>query len=119
MKIAPIVFRWLAITWTIIILIGCLTPHEELPKELLGWNDKLLHALIFTPFVVAWVLAGFRISYVFIAGVLLGGIIELLQYTLPINRSGDWVDFAADAVGALLGVGVVWVIQKTNIIVGV
>ncbi|MVM39196.1 VanZ family protein [Spirosoma sp. HMF3257] len=113
MKIPPILFRWLASAWTIIMLIGCLTPNDKLPDSLTSFNDKFLHAGIFAPFVVLWILAGFRISYVFVVAILFGGLIELLQYTLPINRSGDWIDLAADSLGAFLGVILGWVVQKT------
>ncbi|MVM31030.1 VanZ family protein [Spirosoma sp. HMF4905] len=116
MRIPPIVFRWLAIIWTIIMLIGCLTPHADLPGELVEFNDKILHAVIFAPFAILWILAGFRLDYVLIAGILFGGLIEGLQYILPINRTADWIDLAADGLGTLIGVGLAWVVQKTKII---
>lgn len=39
-----------------------------------------------------------------------GGLMELGQAYLTTTRSGDWIDFCADALGALLGslVGVAW-----------
>ena len=37
------------------------------------------------------------------AAVIMGGVIELMQETLTACRSGDWMDFAADAIGALAG----------------
>lgn len=33
---------------------------------------------------------------------LYGGIVEILQETLTDNRSGDWIDFLADAIGVSL-----------------
>lgn len=101
------VMRWLAISWTIIMLIGCLTPHTELPGPILTLNDKLMHVAIFVPFSLLWILAGFRFNSVLIAGCLLGALIELLQYVLPINRSADWIDLFADCVGTIAGVGLV------------
>ena len=35
--------------------------------------------------------------------VLMGGMIEILQATCTSNRSGDWLDFAANCAGVLLG----------------
>lgn len=116
MKINPTVFRWLAIVWTIIMLIGCLTPHEELPGELVELNDKMLHAAIFAPFSILWILAGVRMNHTLIAGILLGALIEVLQYILPINRSADWIDFAADGLGVLIGIGLAWAVQKTRVV---
>lgn len=99
------VTRWLAIGWTIIMLIGCLTPHQEIPGPLISWNDKALHMLIFAPFSLLWIRAGFRLNKVVMAGFLFGAFIEALQYALPINRSAEWVDVLADCVGTLIGAG--------------
>ncbi|MBO4561241.1 MAG: VanZ family protein [Bacteroidaceae bacterium] len=38
-----------------------------------------------------------------IAPIVLGGLMELAQMYLTSNRSGDWADLAADAIGVLLG----------------
>ncbi|GAB3945600.1 hypothetical protein GCM10028805_14970 [Spirosoma harenae] len=112
MKIPPALVRWLAIIWTIIMLIGCLTPHEEIPGELATWNDKVLHILIFAPFTLLWALTGFQVGRVLIAGILFGALIEVLQYILPINRSADWMDLAADSLGAVAGILIVWLLPK-------
>lgn len=107
-----LVFRWLAIIWTIIMLVGCLTPHDHVPSLLMSWSDKLLHVAIFALFSVLWLWAGVSLVTVVVAGVFLGALIEVLQYLLPINRSADWEDLVADAVGAIVGVGLAWLIQK-------
>ncbi|MCK8492511.1 MULTISPECIES: VanZ family protein [Spirosoma] len=98
------VARWLAVGWSIVMLIGCLTPHEELPDTLTIWNDKLQHVAIFALFSFLWKEAGFRVGTVIVAGLLFGALIEVLQYVLPINRSADWDDLAADFGGTILGV---------------
>lgn len=42
--------------------------------------------------------------------ILLGGLMELVQAHLTTCRSGDWIDFEADAVGALIAtVGLIYV----------
>ncbi|WP_461090187.1 VanZ family protein [Spirosoma gilvum] len=112
MKISPILSRWLAVIWTIIMLVGCLTPHKDIPTGLIAWNDKLLHVLIFAPFTLLWLLAGFPAGRVLIAGILFGALIEALQYSLPINRSADWIDLLADSIGAAVGIGLVWLIPQ-------
>ena len=105
------IMRWLAITWTAIMFIGCLTPHDQVPDELLTWNDKLLHVAIFALFAGLWSLNGLRVTRILIAGLVAGALIEVLQYVLPINRSADWLDLAADVVGTGIGIGLglVWV----------
>ena len=97
------IMRWLAVLWTIIMLIGCLTPHQDIPGPIIAWNDKVMHVAIFAPFALLWMRAGFRLSNVLIAGFLFGVFIEGLQYVLPINRSADWADVLADAVGTAIG----------------
>ncbi|GAB2516537.1 VanZ family protein [Spirosoma aerophilum] len=115
MKISHTLIRWGAIGWTVIMLIGCLTPHSELPDELVAWNDKGQHIGIFALFAVLWRLDGIRPLQVGLIGVLFGGLIELLQYVLPINRSGDWVDLAADSLG--VGIGILLAIGVQRIVV--
>lgn len=102
--------RWLAIIWTVIMLIGCLTPHKDIPEELSSFNDKSLHIIIFVPFAILWILAGYRVGYVLVAGILFGALIEVLQGLLPINRNADWLDLAADSLGAVLGTIVGWLL---------
>ncbi|MBD2757535.1 VanZ family protein [Spirosoma validum] len=98
-----IILRGLAIIWTIVMLIGCLTPLPQLPGPVTDINDKLMHVVIFAPFSLLWILSGFRLNSVLIAGFLFGGLIELLQYALPVNRTGDWIDLFADCVGTVVG----------------
>lgn len=105
--------RRLAIVWSIIMLIGCLTPHKDVPEELATFNDKGLHIVIFVPFAVLWILAGFRVGWVLVAGILFGGLIEMLQGILPINRNADWLDLAADSLGAVIGTLGGWLLAKT------
>ena len=109
MKIGATFYRWLAIGWTIIMLIGCLTPHNEVPDELLTLNDKFIHIALFVPFAGLWVFTGMRYPTVLVFGLLVGALIEGLQYALPINRSADWLDLLADCLGTAMGVGITWV----------
>ncbi len=104
MKITPTLLRWLAIAWMVIMLIGCLTPHSDLPDDLLTLNDKGQHVSIFALFALLWRLAGYKSGTVIVMGILFGALIEVLQYFLPINRSADWIDLAADAIGVCLGI---------------
>lgn len=112
MKLTPTLFRWLAIVWTVIMLIGCLTPHAELPDELVNWNDKAQHIAIFALFTLLWRLAGLKFATAAVVGIVFGALIEVLQYVLPINRSADWADLFADSIGVVLGILLVPVAQK-------
>ena len=120
----------LTVLLTLGILVVCLLPVPETPLENVRFIDKYTHILLFGGY--AWVLwlesalyrhCAVRESRVetsrrsFDGSLLLltvawpalfGGLVEVLQATLTTCRSGDWLDFAADALGvfcaALLGV---------------
>ncbi|MFD2571646.1 VanZ family protein [Spirosoma soli] len=94
-----------AITWTIIMLIGCTIPGPDVPP-VMTLNDKFMHIGIFVPFAALWIIAGRRPMWVIIAGLLYGILIEVIQGVLPIHRSADVKDAIADFIGTLLGVGV-------------
>jgi VanZ family protein len=48
----------------------------------------------------------------FLFPVAFGGLIEILQATLTNIRSGDWMDFLYDAIGALAGVVICLIINR-------
>lgn len=41
---------------------------------------------------------------IIIFGILFGGLMEICQHYIFINRSGNWYDFIANTIGAILGV---------------
>lgn len=100
-----------AITWTIIMLIGCTIPGPQI-EPVVTLNDKFMHVAIFAPFAVLWIMAGRRPVWVIIAGLLYGILIEVIQGILPIHRSADVVDAIADFAGTLIGVGLGIGLQK-------
>lgn len=77
--------------------------------RVIGSHDKLIHAGSFAglAFLLAWALPTNKNRYmdnVWQALVLIvtyAGIDELLQ--IPVGRTADWYDFAADVVGAMVG----------------
>ena len=50
--------------------------------------------------------------WAWLAPVLMGGIIEIIQGTCTETRSGEWLDFVADAVGCTLAIGIGMIIKK-------
>ncbi|GAB3692922.1 hypothetical protein GCM10027592_12280 [Spirosoma flavus] len=107
-----VLMRWLAIVWTVVMLWGCLTPHQELPSTLLTVSDKAMHVAIFVLFAFLWQRAGYSLPVVLVVGIFFGAFIEVMQYVLPINRSADWLDLLADSIGAVLGVFLAWLVTK-------
>lgn len=91
-------------------------PGKDLPKAPFDEFDKLVHLAIyallsflsrvgFSKQPKSVLLSSkwqnfFSISF----SILMGGLIELLQEYVFINRYGDWNDFYANALGAVCGV---------------
>jgi len=108
---------WPAFVWALIVLILCGIPGNDLPKlTFLEWlnPDKIVHLILFgtQSFLL---IHGFQkqISYSFlnrnsisasiIITVLFGCLVEVLQDQIFINRSGDFRDAIANAIGAFTG----------------
>lgn len=102
--------RLAAILWTLLIFILCLWPGKELPKSDIPLIDKWVHFVLFAPFCFLWLCAqparSFkRLAAMFVAGCLLGYLVECLQGAFPsLGRSYDLLDVVADGIGSLLGV---------------
>ncbi len=100
-------WRWALLLLALLITVLALVPAP--PRQMdLGW-DKLNHVFAFAAMAVCAVF-GWRESRTALLAVLLallafGGAIELLQLQVP-NRSGEWADLGADAIG--IGLGALW-----------
>lgn len=92
---------------------GSLLPHA---KPILGL-DKVVHFLMYAGFAFTCVW-GYRKQFVsrdlaykkramlvtLIISIAYGGLTELMQeYFVPL-RTGDWMDFLADSIGAMVGI---------------
>ncbi|MDT8413025.1 MAG: VanZ family protein [Vicingaceae bacterium] len=113
MKLKPFIP---ALTWLIIIVVLSGYPGRNLPKAPFDEFDKLVHIAIYALLSFLSVLgfskqpnsfllnsklqSFFSISF----SVIMGGLIELLQEYVFINRYGDWYDFIANSLGAVCGV---------------
>lgn len=97
-----------------IILTLCLITVPQTQLSDISNIDKYVHAFMFMVLtLILWAesllqsTSRYRETIPFggIGGTTLffGGAIEILQSTLTSNRSGDWMDFLADAVGVALG----------------
>jgi VanZ family protein len=109
----------LAMAWTALILVLCLTPSEWFPRpESHGPRliniphfDKIIHATLFAVFGLLWtwaIVSPRRWAGVLIAGLLLALGTEVLQAIPFIHRDPDLFDGLADGVGTFLGVGLAW-----------
>jgi VanZ family protein len=97
-------WRWALLLLAVLIALLAVLPAP--PKQMdLGW-DKLNHLAAFAALGLCAVF-GWRSSRAARLAVLLallafGGAIELVQLQVP-NRSGEWGDLGADAIG--IGIG--------------
>lgn len=101
--------------WLIIVLVLSGYPGNQLPKVAVWQFDKLVHVimyavlslLLFLPFCKQFldIEKRFRIRLILIlVSVSYGGLMEILQENIFINRGGNLIDFTANTVGAILGV---------------
>jgi hypothetical protein len=105
-------WTWLAIGWTLLILVLCWTPPRRLPMAETGMSffhvvggDKIIHAGIFAVFSVLWRRATSprSVPIIFVSGLALAIITELGQATSLVGRDGDLWDGLADTVGMAIG----------------
>lgn len=101
----------------VVIWILCLVPIPETPLSQINMVDKWTHIVMFGGWcIVLWLEYGLHhqvinmkraIPYAIIFPILMGGLIEIVQQTCTGgNRSGDFIDFIADAIGVLLGAAI-------------
>ncbi|WP_156180257.1 VanZ family protein [Rufibacter radiotolerans] len=106
----------LALGWAVVILIGTLLPANALPPTP-QWDfltfDSLVHAVLFGTQLFLLLLALLRdpslsltpwlVAGAFLAVVLFGGLVEVLQGAMAMGRAPDPVDALSNAIGCVLG----------------
>jgi len=97
-------WRGLTLLMTLAVLYLALSPTP--PRQIdTGW-DKSNHALAFASLMVAgffgYASSRTRLAGLWLALLTLGAGIEIAQTYVP-NRSGEWQDLLADALGLALG----------------
>jgi VanZ family protein len=112
--------RFLAILWTLLIFIGCLTPSKDIPEVDVPLIDKWTHVVMFGGFSFLWMCARplFKSSWyvmLFLISVVLGAFIEMMQGALPsLGRSMEAMDIAADSIGGAVGILIFILLSKTS-----
>lgn len=107
----------LSLICMVVIWILCLVPIPETPLSQINMVDKWTHIVMFGGWcTVLWLEYGLHhreinmkraIPYAIIFPILMGGLIEIVQQTCTGgNRSGDFIDFIADAIGVALGASI-------------
>lgn len=104
-----------AIFWLLIITIMSGFPGSKVPKVPIWQFDKLVHSIIYGVLSITLIIAFYKsyqnsktklstIVLIIFFGIGYGGIMEIFQHYIFINRSGNWYDFFANTFGAILGV---------------
>ena len=96
----------LAVAFGALVLALCTLPGSaDPPAPLFPGIDKIEHAVAFAVFAVLWRRAGLSAVATALWGAAFGVFIEVWQHVLPIYRTADAYDVAADLVGLALGLG--------------
>lgn len=121
-------YNILGIIWSIIVFILLSMPGNDIPKfpflEQMHF-DKIVHLFLFAIFVILFIFGFYKQTNFFylkkychtsaiILGVFYGGLTELLQEYIAINRSADFYDYIADVVGCFIGYLLYY--YKTNLL---
>lgn len=128
-KTVQFVKKWpFSMTITVLIWVVSLMPIPETPLDDVKFIDKWTHIVMYggLSFVI-WaehlvryknaIVKSRLVVFGWLVPVMMGGLLELLQaYCTGGRRSGDWLDFAANAVGAtlILCVGMLWVWHRAT-----
>lgn len=114
--------RWAVVllsAYWILLFIGTHLPPNSVMSQIRA-NDKFLHAGAFTglSFLVAWAIPTKRNRWInvlvaIVVCVVYAAIDELLQ--IPVGRTADWYDFAADLLGVVMGISI-YVLGRAMII---
>lgn len=107
-----------SLTLVVIIWVVCLIPIPENPLSHVALIDKWTHFGMYGMLcLIIWlerlfIRNGSSLSFPSSLGnwcvclllpMLMGGLVELAQANLTTCRSGEWLDFAANSIGVLLG----------------
>ena len=104
-----------AIIWLLIILVLSGYPGNHVPKVPVWQFDKLVHSIIYAilsfclliPCSKQYAIVNKRFQIgliVILVTTFYGGFMEILQDNIFIKRSGNWYDFIANTIGAIIGV---------------
>ena len=89
-----------------------------MPLRPTSLSDKTLHGLAYVlqAMTLLWALwrnggKGWRGALLtFAYTIMLGGLMEVLQATCTRTRTGEWLDLAADAIGAVVGIALSYIV---------
>lgn len=110
---------YIAIFFTIAILLGSLVKPELVVVDSISVSDKTYHLIAYFLLMLSWLYAfsnrekfNENVKYVIIGCIFFGIIIELLQGTITSYRTASFLDIIANTSGVLLAVVIFHVFEK-------
>jgi hypothetical protein len=96
--------QWIIWLWSFLILVACTWPGKDLPAAPVLGFDKIVHSGLFTVWtILALIIYPQKSRLVVGLGMAYGIGLEFYQQLLPFDRTFDWWDAVADAVGVGIG----------------
>lgn len=99
-------------------------PFGSVRIPLFEGADKVVHFMMFFAMAFAYHFDFRRgkkpvdearlMGWIFVSLSAFGGLIELAQWKMRMERSGDWYDLLADIAGAVYGIILAWLISAKN-----
>lgn len=116
------IYIWLAVLWTVAIVVLCLESTADLPKVKISGFDKIAHAIIHLVFTFLWFMSFMSLKlkfkkaifFAFLFSIFFGISIEILQQLLTTTRKADILDVLANVTGGFLSVCLVFYLKKRN-----
>ena len=115
--------HWMSIPLCLAILYLCFMDTKPLPKVAITNFDKFVHFVMFLTVsgVIYFENSGYFkrkvslwkiINFSFFFPVIYSGLIEIGQEYIASTRSGDWMDFLYNVIGAVTGLVICLLINK-------
>jgi VanZ family protein len=110
--------KFMAMLWTLLVLVACFTPAKEIPNVKIPFIDKWTHFILFGTLAILWLCCdpSVRFKRLLIVGVgcmAFGSLIEVFQgIFVSLGRSCELMDAVADAVGGILGIVIFALIHR-------
>ena len=116
----------IALLWTGIVAYFCLVESSEIPTINIANLDKWIHTFFHFVFTLVWFLFLRKqlqynnvikpLFYSLLFSLIFGILIEFMQQLFTTTRSGDFFDFIANAIGAILALFTVVFCNRFNVL---
>jgi VanZ family protein len=114
-----------SIIWVFVIAVGSFIPSSTIPSLVV--SDKWIHFVFYAIFSFLLFLSSLsntnkshtvlsRWTYVFIIGVIVGVLVEIIQHSFISGRHGEWMDIAANSSGLVFALIISEIIKSKGVL---